>query len=92
MSNSRQAKKRVKQAEKNRQRNTSYRSIIRTSIKKLTKAIGERNITLAKTYFNNLQSILDRYETKGLIHKNKAARHKTHLITKIKVLETYTSK
>ncbi|MDA0911195.1 MAG: 30S ribosomal protein S20, partial [Proteobacteria bacterium] len=34
-----------------------------------------------------LQPVLDRYATKGLIHKNKAARHKSRLVAKIKALE-----
>ena len=84
MANSKQAKKRVRQAEKNRQHNMSRRSMMRTFMKKTIKA---SDVSLAKDCFAKLQPVLDRYATKGLIHKNKAARHKSRLVAKIKALE-----
>ncbi|WP_440617092.1 30S ribosomal protein S20 [Cysteiniphilum sp. 6C5] len=87
MANSKQAKKRVRQAEKNRQHNMSRRSMMRTFMKKTVKAIEASDLSLAKDCFAKLQPVLDRYATKGLIHKNKAARHKSRLVAKIKALE-----
>ncbi|WP_151194416.1 MULTISPECIES: 30S ribosomal protein S20 [Cysteiniphilum] len=87
MANSKQAKKRVRQAEKNRQHNMSRRSMMRTFMKKTIKAIEASDLSLAKDCFAKLQPVLDRYATKGLIHKNKAARHKSRLVAKIKALE-----
>ncbi|GGF96778.1 MULTISPECIES: 30S ribosomal protein S20 [Cysteiniphilum] len=87
MANSKQAKKRVRQAEKNRQHNMSRRSMMRTFMKKTIKAIEASDVSLAKDCFAKLQPVLDRYATKGLIHKNKAARHKSRLVAKIKALE-----
>lgn len=63
------------------------RSMMRTFIKKTVEAIEEKNVTLAKEAFLKLQPILDRYATKGLIHKNKAARHKSRLSAQIKALD-----
>lgn len=87
MANSKQAKKRVRQAEQSRQHNISRRSMMRTYIKKTIKAIEATDLTLSKECFAKLEPVLDRYATKGLIHKNKAARHKSRLIAKIKSIE-----
>ncbi|WP_119343135.1 30S ribosomal protein S20 [Facilibium subflavum] len=87
MANTKQAKKRVRQAEKNRQHNMARRSMMRTFIKKTIKAIEAKDLELAKATFVKLQPILDRYAVKGLIHKNKAARHKSRITAKIKALE-----
>lgn len=87
MANTIQARKRVRQAEKNRQHNMSRRSMMRTFIKKTIKAIELEDLPLAKSCFATLQSTLDRYANKGLIHKNKAARHKSRIFSKIKALE-----
>jgi len=87
LANTKQAKKSVRQSENSRKHNMTHRSMIRTFIKNTIKAIKTENISLAKQCFARLQPALDRYVTKGLIHKNKAARHKSRLIAKIKSLE-----
>ena len=86
MANLKSAKKRVLQNEKNRQHNVSRKSKLRTFIKKVVSAIKGGNKEEAKTMFNNFQVLADRFATKGLIHKNKAARHKSRLSAKIKAL------
>ncbi len=77
MANTAQAKKRARQAEKHRQHNVSSRSMLRSSMKKVTKAIEEANKAEAVTAFAAAQPLLDRMARKGIIHKNKAARHKS---------------
>ena len=86
MANIKSAKKRAIQAEKNRQHNASRRSMMRTYMKKVLVAIEAGNKEEATTAFAQVQPILDRYATKGLIHKNKAARHKSRFNTLIKAL------
>ncbi len=86
MANSAQAKKRARQAEKNRQHNVSRRSNMRTHIKRVLKAIQDGNRELATTEYRLATSILDKMATAGLIHKNKAARHKSRLNSHIKAL------
>lgn len=86
MANIKSAKKRAIQAEKNRQHNASRRSMMRTFMKKVTTAIEAGNKEEATKAFAEVQPILDRYATKGLIHKNKAARQKSRLNTLIKAL------
>lgn len=86
MANSRQAIKRVRQALKRREHNKSRSSMMRTLLKNVVKAIDAQNKTSAQEAFVKLEPILDRYAMKGLIHKNKAARHKSRLSAKIKAL------
>lgn len=86
MANIKSAKKRAIQAEKRRQHNASRRSMMRTSIKKVIAAIAAGNKEAAQEAFTAAAPILDRMATKGLIHKNKAARHKSRLSAQIKAL------
>lgn len=87
MANTKQAKKRARQAEKHRKHNASRRSMLRTHIKKVVYAIEAKDLEKAREAYNAAVPIIDRMATKGLIHKNKAARHKSRLSTHIKTLE-----
>ncbi|MGL4456753.1 MAG: 30S ribosomal protein S20 [Plesiomonas sp.] len=86
MANIKSAKKRAVQAEKRRQHNASRRSMMRTFVKKVYAAIATGNKETAMTAFATMQPILDRMASKGLIHKNKAARHKANLVAQIKAM------
>ena len=88
MANTKQAKKRVRQAEKNRQHNASYRSMMRTLIKRVVKAIETGKATEADTAYQKALPIIDRMASRGLIHTNKAARHKSRLLARIRKLAT----
>ena len=74
MANTKQAKKRIRQAEKHRQHNASMRSMLRTVIKKVTAAIATGNQKEALDSLQKATPIIDRMAHKGIIHKNKAAR------------------
>lgn len=86
MANSPQAKKRARQAEKRRTHNASLRSLVRTVIKKVNAAIGSGDQAAAKTAFDSAVPVIDRMADKGIIHKNKAARHKSRLNAQVKAL------
>lgn len=86
MANIKSAKKRAIQSEKRRQHNASRRSMMRTYLKKTIAAIAAGDKEAATKAFADVQPILDRMATKGLIHKNKAARHKANLAAQIKAL------
>jgi len=88
LANTKQAAKRARNSEKSRQHNMARRSMMRTFIKKTVSAIEAGDVAAAKTAYAVLVPVLDRYSVKGLIHKNKAARHKSRLSAKIKALET----
>lgn len=84
MANTKQAKKRVRQAEKRRQHNTSMRSMLRTYIKKVISAIESGSQQAALTMLKEARPIIDSMVNKKIIHKNKAARHKSRLTAHIK--------
>jgi len=84
LANTAQAKKRARQAETHRAHNASMRSMVRTYIKRVYAAIEEGNKTLAEEAYKAAQPIIDRMARKGLIHRNKAARHKSRLSAHIK--------
>ena len=86
MANSAQAIKRARQAENRRQRNTSQRSTMRTSIKKVIAAINAGDREAATQAYAAAVPVIDSAAGKGLIHANKAARHKSRLSKKIKDL------
>lgn len=86
MANSPQAKKRARQAEKRRNHNASLRSLVRTTIKKVDAAITAGDPTAARAAYDSAVPVIDRMADKGIIHKNKAARHKSRLNTQVKAL------
>ncbi len=87
MANIKSAKKRAVQSEKRRKHNASRRSMTRTFIKKVYAAISSGDKAAAEAAFSVMQPIVDRMASKGLIHKNKAARHKANLMAQIKAMQ-----
>ena len=86
MANSPQAKKRARQAVKRRSHNASLRSLVRTVIKRVHAAIAAGDAELSKAAYGEAVPVIDRMADKGIIHKNKAARHKSRLNEQIKAL------
>ena len=86
MANTPQARKRARQAEGHRRHNASQRSALRTAIKKVVAAIATGEQETANAAYKSAVTIIDRSVTHGVIHKNKAARHKSRLNSQIKAL------
>ena len=86
MANIRSAKKRARQAAVARIANTAQKSMYRTLIRNVVKAIDAKDKTKADAAYKEMVPVLDRYAAKGMIHKNKAARHKSRLTERIKAL------
>lgn len=86
MANSPSAKKRARQAENRRQHNASLRSMVRTSIKKVVRAIEAKDVETAQAALVAAVPVIDRMADKGILHKNKAARHKSRLNAQVKAL------
>jgi small subunit ribosomal protein S20 len=84
VANTAQAKKRIRQSEKRHLRNMSLRSMYRTYIKKVTAAIEAKQVDAAKEALKKAIPIIDKMVTKGIIHTNKAARHKSRLNASLK--------
>ena len=62
------------------------RSLARTRIKQVLAATGAGDAEKAKAAYDAAVSVLDRLASKGIIEKNKAARHKRRLNGKVKAL------
>lgn len=79
MANSSQARKRAKQSLTRRQRNISLKSKLRTYVKDIVKAIASGDKSIASENYKKAVPIIDSGVSKGIIHKNKAARYKSRL-------------
>jgi small subunit ribosomal protein S20 len=87
MANTKQAGKRAKKSLKLRATNMSLRTKLRSAIKKVQKAIEGGDAKASAQSLRDEQSRIDSIARKGIIHKNKAARHKSRLAKQIKALE-----
>jgi len=86
VANSPQARKRVRLNEESRQRNASQRTLVRSKIKKVQKAIKAGDKGAAEAAYKEAVPVIDRMAGKGRIHLNKAARHKARLNSQIRAL------
>jgi len=86
VANTPQAKKRARQSEVRRKHNASQRSAMRTAIKKAIAAVEDGDHSAAQAAYQAAVPVLDRAVTHGIIHKNKAARHKSRLNNHVKAL------
>lgn len=86
MANIKSAIKRARQNVKLRQHNASARSMFRTYIKNVLKAVAAGDVEVARAAYTKAQPIIDKAATKGLIHKNKAARIKSRLVARVKAM------
>jgi small subunit ribosomal protein S20 len=86
MANSAQARKRARQTIKQRDHNTSLRSELRTAIKHVRKSVEAGDKAAAQAIYKISISTLDSISDKNIIHKNKAARHKSRLSAAIKAM------
>lgn len=86
MANSAQARKRARQAVKQRLHNMSQRSAYRTAVKKVRKAIQAGDKATAQSLLNENMGVIDGLARKSVVHKNKAARHKSRLSAAIKAM------
>jgi small subunit ribosomal protein S20 len=86
LANTAQARKRARQAETHRLHNASLRSMLRTYIKKVIKAVDGKDKAGAQAAYKEAVSVIDRVAGKGVIHKNAAARQKSRLNDRLRTL------
>lgn len=86
MANIKSAIKRARQNIKTRQHNASARSMYRTYIKNVLKAVEAGDKELAQSAYTKAQPIIDKAASKGLMHKNKASRIKSRLSARLKAM------
>ena len=88
VANIKSAEKRARQTVKRRAHNMALRSKLRTAIKSVTNAVDAGNKDEAAANLKVAAPIIDAMVNKGIIHRNKAARHKSHLNARLKELSS----
>ena len=83
MANSKSAEKRARQNKSRYELKHAQRSVVRTAMKNINKAVEAKDNNLGDVY-KDAQSVVDNMANKGVIHKNKAARIKSRLSKKVK--------
>ncbi len=86
MANSKSAEKRARQAVKRRALNVAQRSQVRSAIKKAVTAVKSGDKDQAAAALKDATPVIDAMARKGIIHRNKAARHKSRLARQAKAL------
>lgn len=87
MANIKSARKRARQAVTRRAHNMSQRSEVRTSIKKVLAAVAEGDRETAEARYKEAVPLIDSMVNKGILHANKAARHKSRLNAKVRGIQ-----
>ena len=72
-----------RQSVKNRENNRQYRSRLRNALKSVRTAIDGKDKAAAKTALKETVSLIDKMASKGVIHRNAAARYKSRLQTRL---------
>lgn len=78
--------KRLRQNEKRRAHNRHYRSRMRNMIKRVRTAVADNNVDLAQSELKTAMSIIHRTASKGIIHRNQAARKISRLNKAVKAI------
>ena len=87
MANTKSAEKAARQSEKHRARNAALRSRMRTAVRSVTTAIAGGDKPSAEATYKAVLPVIDTLVNKRIIHRNKAARHKSHLAARIRAMQ-----
>jgi len=87
VANTKSAEKAARQAEKHRARNVSLRSRMRTAVRGVTAAVASGDKEVAQKSYGLAVPIIDSLVSKQIIHRNKAARHKSRLAARIRSMQ-----
>ena len=87
MANIKSAKKRVLVAERNRLRNQAFRTSIKTAVKKVLELAKAEDKDALKTALSKAYQLCDKAVSKGILHKNTAARKKSRLTKAVNKLQ-----
>ena len=83
MANIKSAQKRILVAERNHARNVAFKTSIKTKVKKVLEAVKAGLLDDAKEHLKKAYSLYDKAVSKGILHKNNAARKKSRLTKKV---------
>jgi len=87
VANTKSAEKAARQAQKHRVRNIALRSRMRSALRKVIAAIASGNPESARTSYAQAVPAIDTLVTKKIVHRNKAARHKSRLAARIRQMQ-----
>ena len=87
MANTKSAEKAARQAVKHRARNVALRSRMRTAVRNVTAAVAGGDKEAAKSTYQKAVPVIDSLVSKQIIHRNKAARHKSRLAARIRAMQ-----
>jgi len=87
VANTKSAEKAAQQAEKHRARNVALRSRMRTAVRGVTAAIAGGNKEAAGMSYQKAVPVIDSLVSKQIVHRNKAARHKSRLAARIRAMQ-----
>ncbi len=87
MANIKSAKKRVLVAERNRLRNQAFRTSIKTAVKKVLELAKAEDKDALNTALSKAYQLCDKAVSKGILHKNTAARKKSRLTIAVNKLQ-----
>jgi small subunit ribosomal protein S20 len=87
VANTKSAEKAAEQAEKHRARNVALRSRMRTAVRGVTAAIAGGNKEAAQSSYQKAVPVIDSLVSKQIVHRNKAARHKSRLAARIRAMQ-----
>jgi small subunit ribosomal protein S20 len=86
VANIKSAEKAARQAEKHRARNIALRSRMRSAIRAVTSAVAAGNKQAAQTSYQAAVPLIDTLVNKQIVHRNKAARHKSRLAARVRAM------
>jgi len=87
VANTKAAEKAARQADKHRARNVALRSRMRSAVRKVTTAIASGDKTQAQAGYREAVPVIDTLVSKQIIHRNKAARHKSRLAARVRAMK-----
>lgn len=83
MANTKSAKKRIRVTQVKTLKNQKIKSALKTLIKKFEASLENNDISTATSEFDQINKALDMATSKGILHRNKAARKKSRLAIKL---------
>lgn len=86
MANIKSAKKRILVTQTKTANNRMVKSALKTAIKKFEAAVEAKNVEEAKTLYTSVVKSIDMAASKGVVHKNMAARKKSRLAIKLNAM------
>ncbi len=88
MANIKSAKKRILVAQRNTERNTAFKTSIKTAVKKVLVCASSEDKSELNSLLSNVYKLCDKAVSKGILHKNTAARKKSRLTKAVNKLTT----